>query len=252
MTATTASETSLFKRILDGRWQWPNRAALWQLGQNVGYTLIGLGITGTLIYLAFNIFPKFGPELEGSNVFPGRATLNSVILHIHIVTALPPLILGFFAFSSRLRRLSPRSHRWIGTIYCVGIWISATSGLMLATANKHGIFAQLGFSTLAVVWFTTTYVAYKTARAKQFPTHRAWMIRSFAITLAVVSVRPMFIMDPPFGLEYSNWYQIVTWLCWVPNLIIAEIYIRTTHFNGRLKGWTGQTAYAGSAAASRA
>jgi hypothetical protein len=32
----------------------------------------------------------------------------------------------------------------------------------------------------------------------------------------------------------AEWYPLKTWLCWVPNLILAELYVRVTDFKGRL------------------
>ncbi len=236
MTLSAASDLRHFGEKPSGRRIGRHRLDLWPVFQRWSTFLIYLGVAGTATYLAILVLPRmFGGELSGSVVIPGWQGVNDTILYIHIVTAIPPLLLGLAAFSATLRRASARSHRWIGTIYCVGIWVSAISGFLLATANDHGLFARLGFATLAIVWFVTTYMAYIKARRKQFPSHRQWIIRSYAITLAVVSVRPMFMIEPPFGLDYDSWYQIVTWLCWMPNLLIAECYLRITHYNGALK-----------------
>jgi len=180
------------------------------------------------------VLPRMGTSLNGSPIIPDWQAFNNAVLNTHILFAIPPLLVGLFAFSTRARRWSPKLHRRIGTFYCICIWLSAVTGFLLAVANEHGLAAKGGFGLLAIAWFTTTWQAYVTARRKDFVTHRRWMIRSYAITLAVVSVRPMFLFGPPAGLDYEIWYQMVTWLCWVPNLIIAEIYLRITHYSGRL------------------
>ncbi|MEM9028619.1 MAG: DUF2306 domain-containing protein [Pseudomonadota bacterium] len=209
-------------------------SSLWNWAQRRFFALLTICILLTLAYILAIVVPKLGSTMVGSPVIPGVPAVGLVILVIHIATAIPPLFLGLIAFSTRARRYSGRLHRWIGTVYCVAIWISAVTGGILAYANQHGSIAQLGFGTLAVAWFTTTYVAYTTARAKDFVNHRLWMIRSFGLTLAVVSVRPMFFFGPPTGLDAETWYQVITWLCWMPNLIAAEIYARITLYSGRL------------------
>lgn len=114
---------------------------------------------------------------------------------------------------------------------------------MLAVANPHGLWAKLGFGTLAVVWFVTTTFAYVTARRKDFAAHRVWMIRSFAVTLAVVSIRPMGLFGPLLpGFTVDEWYVLLTWMCWVPNLMIGEIYARMTTPAGRLRLGRGSRA----------
>jgi len=104
-----------------------------------------------------------------------------------------------------------------------------------AIANVHGPIAKFGFGFLGIGWFTTTWFAYTSARAKNILSHRRWMIRSYALTLAVVSIRPLFSMEPVLGISTENWYLMATWACWVPNLIMAEIYIRATQPTGKLK-----------------
>ena len=214
-------------------------ADLWSGFQERFFALATIGVGLTLTYIAILVLPRLG-SLNGSPVIPGWDFVNGAILNIHILTAIPPLVLGLLAFSSRARRWSLRVHRWIGTVYCVCIWISALTGGLLAIANEHGLGAKLGFGFLAIAWFTTTYFAYTTARRKDLINHRRWMIRSFALTLAVVSVRPMFLFGPPAGMDPANWYVLVTWICWVPNLMIGELYARATMYSGRLTTLSGR------------
>lgn len=210
-------------------------ARVWAGFQERFFLLLALAVSATLFYIWAAVLPRYGVSLNGSPIVAGWTALNNAILYVHILTAIPPLVLGLIAFSTAARRASPRLYRWLGTVYCVGIWISAVTGFLLATANEHGVVARAGFGMLGIVWFVTTFYAYRTARAKDFVAHRVWMIRSYAITLAVVTVRPMFLFGPPAGLEAEAWYQLATWLCWVPNLAVAEIYARSTDFSGRLK-----------------
>ncbi|MEM8635235.1 MAG: DUF2306 domain-containing protein [Pseudomonadota bacterium] len=207
---------------------------VWGRVQDYGNSLIYGGIVFTTIYLFLVGVPRVLAEPTGAPFFRNWQYGNWIILLIHVATAIPPLLIGPFAFSKKLRSKSVRWHRWIGVTYCLCIWISAVTGVMLATANTRGIVAQMGFSGLGITWFTTTWLAYTTARAKDIVAHRRWMLRSYAVTLAVVSIRPMFLIDVPFGLSADDWYRLVTWMCWVPNLLIAETYIRITKPNARL------------------
>ncbi|MEO1405473.1 MAG: DUF2306 domain-containing protein [Pseudomonadota bacterium] len=207
---------------------------VWDRVQTYGNSIIYGGIVFTAIYLALFAVPRVLAGPVGAPFFPNWQYGNWIILLIHVATAIPPLLIGPFAFSKRLRAKSLKWHRWIGVTYCVCIWISAVTGVALASANTRGIIAQMGFGGLGITWFTTTWLAYTTARAKDIVSHRRWMLRSYAVTLAVVSIRPMFLIDVPFGLSTDDWYRMVTWLCWVPNLLIAETYIRITKPNARL------------------
>ena len=209
-------------------------AFVWERFKNIGKIFLGFAVALTLAYVLFLSLPAVWSGSSASPIVKTLPSLNKTILVFHIITAIPALMIGIFGFSKRLRKASPRVHRWIGTIYCVAIWISATLGVMLALANTHGPLAKAGFTFLGLAWFGTTLKAYTAARAKDIRGHRRWMFRSFALTLAVVSIRPMFIFGPLWGGSTNDWFVLLTWICWVPNLIVAEIYIRMTQFDGQL------------------
>jgi hypothetical protein len=55
------------------------------------------------------------------------------------------------------------------------------------------------------------------------------MIRCFALALAAVTLRnelPMLLLAA--RLSFHAAYITVSWLCWVPNLIVAEWWLRRT------------------------
>ena len=70
-------------------------------------------------------------------------------------------------------------------------------------------------------------MAYRYVTAGQIAKHREWMIRNFSLSLAAVTLRQYL----PFMLFVMHWpflraYVPISWLCWVPNLILAEWIIR--------------------------
>ena len=94
--------------------------------------------------------------------------------------------------------------------------LSGVSGLYIAYYANGGIVAQLGFTGLALSWLYTTSKAYLTIRRKEIDNHRKWMIRSYALTFAAVTLRiwlPM--LQYGFGMEFESAYVIIAWLCWV-------------------------------------
>ena len=205
----------------------------WDLLVTACRTLLLCGIGLTTAMLLFFIMPYVFANGHGAPVIPFWPVINKYILWVHAITALPPLLIGVPGFSKIARMWSLKWHRWLGTVYCVCIWISATLGIMLAMANQNGALAILGFGLLGMSWFTTTWYAYKTGVSRDIVSHRRWMYRSYALTLAVVTIRPMFLMEPQFGMSNHQWYVMATWMCWVPNLIIAEFIIRITKPNGK-------------------
>jgi hypothetical protein len=74
----------------------------------------------------------------------------------------------------------------------------------------------------------SAYQALIGIRDKKVHDHKKWMIRNYSLTFAAVTLRiwlPLFMVL--FGLErFELSYSIIAWLAWVPNLLIAELYIQ--------------------------
>src|SRR5260370_20371385 len=51
------------------------------------------------------------------------------------------------------------------------------------------------------------------------------MIRSYALTLAAVTLRIYLPASQIAGIPFPDAYQTISWLCWVPNLVVAEWWI---------------------------
>jgi hypothetical protein len=83
-----------------------------------------------------------------------------------------------------------------------------------------------GFLSLARLWLWTTCCAGLAILSGDISAHRSWMIRSFALPLAGVTLRlylPLALLGP---LEFSVTYAGIAWLCWLPNLILAENFTK--------------------------
>jgi uncharacterized membrane protein len=138
------------------------------------------------------------------------------------------LAVGAMQFSARLRSRMAGLHRWLGRLYILSIAASGTSGFLLAVNSSAGPWARWAFALLALAWLATTLNGYRLIRQRQIAAHRAWMIRSYALTLAAVTLRCYLPLA-----EFMEWpmavaYPAIAWLCWVPNLLVAEWFIRAS------------------------
>ncbi|MDB5471434.1 MAG: hypothetical protein JWR84_2994 [Caulobacter sp.] len=147
-------------------------------------------------------------------------------LIVHVAGAATALLIGSFQFIGPLRRRVPVAHRWTGRVYAVGCLVGGVGGLMLAPGSTAGPVAAAGFAVLAMFWLTTTTLGWRTAVARDFVAHRRWMIRSWALTLAAVTLRLYMVGTPLIPVDPVDGYRAIAWLCWVPNLLIAELYLR--------------------------
>jgi uncharacterized membrane protein len=154
-------------------------------------------------------------------------------LPIHAGFAATALLIGPLQFLPRLRMRFPKVHRNIGKTYVIACLAAAPAGLVLATGSDAGPIAQWGFGTLAVIWFAATAYAFWLATQGRIAEHRRWMIRSFAMTFAAVTLR-LYLPIPPMFLHMSflEGYRIISWFCWTSNLAAAEIYLNWTSLRG--------------------
>ena len=146
--------------------------------------------------------------------------------YMHIFLGGLALLVGFSQFFKKLRRKRLGLHKTLGKIYVIAVLLSGTSGLAIAYFASGGWIPAIGFSALAILWLYTTANAYISIRTGQIDTHQKWMIRSYALCFAAVTLRiylPIFIAF--LGMEFYSAYKIIAWLCWVPNLLVAEFLI---------------------------
>lgn len=147
---------------------------------------------------------------------------------LHLGGGAVALALGVFQLNGAIRARFLSLHRRMGQIYVLAVMASGSAGLYLAVLSDGGMTAHFGFGAMAVLWLLTTAIAYSLIRQRNIARHREWMIRSYALTLAAVTLRFYLPLSLGNGIAFNDAYPVIAWACWVPNLIVAEIYIRAT------------------------
>ena len=149
----------------------------------------------------------------------------------HVFTAMFVLIAGFTQFSQFILRHYKKWHRVIGKLYVIDVlFITGPASFIMALLANGGIPSRMAFTLLAILWIYTTARAWQTAMAKQFTAHKAWMMRSYALTLSAITLRTWkWLLIALFHLRPLNAYMIVAWMGFVPNLIFVEWLIRRKH-----------------------
>jgi hypothetical protein len=109
------------------------------------------------------------------------------------------------------------------TYLTIGVLIGGLAGLYMAFHAFGGLIARLGFAGLALAWLYTGLRAYLAIRGRRVAEHRAWMVRNFALTFAAVTLRLYLPASAIAGIAFEVAYPFIAWLCWVPNLVAAEI-----------------------------
>ena len=200
----------------------------------------------TLFFLAFGVAAyavvAYGFLPLGSLVHPDMKVsflTHQAGIYTHIFASVVALTLGPFQFLPVMRRRFAGLHRWMGRAYLgIGVLLGGSAGLYMATFAFGGIVAKVGFSLLAVLWLYTGFRAFSAIRRGDVVEHRQWMVRNFSLTLAAVTLRILLPASGIAGIAFELAYPAIAWLCWVPNLLVAEWWfnrpqgipnVRSTH-----------------------
>jgi uncharacterized membrane protein len=188
-----------------------------------GWVLLLLGaILATANAAFFVAVPGYDDGIQRARMFE-IASLG----YGHTLGGAIAMLIGPFQFLGSLRRRHPRLHTWLGRAYLTCVGFSALAGLYLSPGSYARNTFGIAFVMLALAWLFTGTKAYLAIRGRNIAAHRRWMIRNYALTYAAVTLRfEMPLLIVAFGLSPIMALNIVGWLCWVPNLIIVEWWLR--------------------------
>jgi uncharacterized membrane protein len=135
------------------------------------------------------------------------------------------LAAGALQLSRTVRSRFPVFHRSLGRCYVVAVTGAGVAALAMSIRSSGGATAHWGFTLLAITWIGTTLNAWRHIRAGHRVAHGDWMARSYALTFAAVTLRIYLPASQLAGIAFAVAYPIVSWLCWVPNLLAVECFI---------------------------
>jgi uncharacterized membrane protein len=171
--------------------------------------------------------------------FPEAATMDAgftrhrLLTMSHILPGLLFMVLAPLQFVRSLRTSRPRLHRWTGRVVLASGLIIGTTALVMSTKMAIGGVNETAATMLFAIFFLFALVkAFLSIRRGRVAHHREWMIRAFAIGLAVATVRPIvgvfFATRSLTHLTPHDFFGTAFWLGFTLHLIAAEIWINYT------------------------
>jgi hypothetical protein len=206
-------------------------------------TLSGLAIFGTYIVLrgsgsTSSNFDQWNDLVSGLPMRTSADWIANLGIGMHYVMGAVLVFAWPILLSSRIRARHRTVHRWMGRVYVAAGFLAGVGGLSFIVAHHTGSAPHTAFAIWGAVMMLSSAMAYVHARAKRFDLHRAWAIRLFAMVLG----------SWVFDVEYQAWssltggigmgdYQTtlglfdyaMLYLFFVPNLLVAEYFIRNKH-----------------------
>ena len=183
----------------------------------------------------FIVDPQFNRFLSMKQNELFNKSLWFMMIRVHIVLAVIALITGPIALSKKIRVKSLFMHRWMGRIYVGSIVLNYIPSFYVSFYATGGILSTIGFIILNTLWLFSTLKGLWLGKAKKMVLHSRWMIRSYALSLANMTIYILVtIFNKVLDLEYEVSYMLAVWLCSILNLTLAEFTIRFfSSFNKR-------------------
>jgi hypothetical protein len=97
--------------------------------------------------------------------------------------------------------------------------------------------AQIGFVILSILWLSSSALSLYYVKNKNFEKHGNYLLRSYALTLSAITLRFYAFLFDYFNVNLGpvETYILVSYLGWIPNLILAEILIKRGFIRSMLR-----------------
>jgi len=120
----------------------------------------------------------------------------------------------------------------MGKIYLICIAIAAPVAIYMAITSQVNFVYAAGLFSLALVWMTTSLVAYISIRKGLTSIHREWMVRSYVVTFAFATFRLFDDLLAGWGVGPQDLrLALMSWACWAVPLFGTEVVLQTRKFN---------------------
>lgn len=179
-----------------------------------------------------------GDDQQLAATYVDRSAIVQLACYLHVGFGGLALLLSPLQFATRLRTRVPHVHRAVGRVVLGSIAIAGAAGLVLAPHSLAGPLGTAGFGLLALLWLTFAATACRAIRRRDVAAHRRWMIRTFSLTYAAVTLRlclgvligvQVGVAGVDAHVAFDRAYLLVPFLSWVPNLLVAERYLAVRH-----------------------
>lgn len=189
-------------------------------------TALAIAVFAPLPYVTTSLSELAADKSELALNYVNRPAWLQAFFYAHVIGGGIALLLSPVQLSARIRARAPRLHRMSGRIVLTAIMAGGVAGLVLAPYNLAGLMGTAGFGLLAVLWVTFAARGFLAIRRGDVTVHRQWMLRTFALTYAAVTLRLWLGVLVPVVGDFRSAYVIVPFLAWVPNLLVAEWVLR--------------------------
>lgn len=156
-------------------------------------------------------------------------------LIFHICGGIVTLCCGPLQFWTGLRRRAMNFHKLTGKLYLLGVAVGSIGGYSLAVYSQpHGF--GVAIMAMSTAWIITTGIAYAAILRGLVNLHKEWMVRSYLVTFAFVTIRLLIDTLPRItsllGGSIPERVINVVWISWLFPLVVFELILQTRKIFG--------------------
>jgi uncharacterized membrane protein len=176
---------------------------------------------------------RAGPDRSAALAhFDGRFAAHPLWTLLHIAPGGVFLRLAPLQFSSSFRNRHLRFHRRSGRVLVVAGLLSGAGSLYFGLLMPFGPGEAIVIALFGGLYLVAVGRGLFAIRKRDIGRHREWMVRAFAIALAISTIRVIgAFLDltlTPAGWRPQEIFALSLWTGWAGMLLAAELWIRYT------------------------
>lgn len=216
------------------------------------WLLVGLLVVTVLAFAGIRVATDLPNVLAGRlpepDSFERRYAQYPWLAYAHVTPGVAYLVLAPIQLWRGFRVRHYRWHRRIGRVALISGLLSGAFGIVFGAFLSFGGPLQAAAAVIFGAWFVLTLaVAYRSIRGGDIRRHRRWMIRAFAIGLAVGTIRIWIGAFEGLGLlSFRDAIAVAFWISFTLHALAAEAWLRWRPWPGE-RGATTAAATLGEA-----
>lgn len=195
--------------------------------------LVAVVLVSFAVRLAVDVPHVVAGTVPDPEAFEQRYALHPAAAYVHMVPGVIYLLGAPLQLSRRFRMRHRAVHRSLGRVVLAAGVTAGVAAIVVGVWFPYGGPLEASAAVAFGAWFTAALVlAYRAARRRDIARHRRFMIRAFAVGLAVGTARLWMGLFEAVGLlaiqddAGTPWFGAAFWLALVMHAVVAEIYLR--------------------------
>lgn len=169
-----------------------------------------------------------------------RYVTHPVLAYLHILPGIVYLVGAPLQLSRRFRERHLTVHRRLGRLLLPAGILAGVFAIVFGTLHSFGGWLEaVAAITFGAYFVTALVIAFRAIRCGDVTRHRRWMIRAFAVGLAVGTIRIWMALFMVFGMSLETSSAPAFWVSFPLHAVAAEIYLSCRPLPAHLHGRAG-------------